>query len=93
MSEEVAVRWVISGRVQGVGFRWFTLRRAQALGLTGWVSNLPDGRVEVVAKGPSEAIADLEAALREGPQWADVDRVENANFPHEAEIGKFFDVR
>ncbi len=51
--------WV-SGRVQGVGFRWWTRARALELGLTGWAANLDDGRVEVVAEGP---VADLEALL------------------------------
>lgn len=57
--------WV-HGRVQGVGFRWWTRSRALELGLTGHAANLPDGRVEVVAEGPREACAQLLDALRSG---------------------------
>jgi acylphosphatase len=57
--------WV-HGRVQGVGFRWWTRSRALALGLTGYAANLPDGRVEVVAQGSREACEKLLAALRSG---------------------------
>jgi acylphosphatase len=55
--------WV-RGRVQGVGFRWWTRARALELGLTGWALNLDDGRVEVVAEGPRPACEALLAALR-----------------------------
>ncbi|MBI1377750.1 MAG: acylphosphatase [Frankiales bacterium] len=57
--------WV-SGRVQGVGFRWWTRARALELGLTGWARNLDDGRVEVVAEGPVEGCRALLVALRSG---------------------------
>ncbi len=63
------------GRVQGVGFRWFTRARALELGLAGWASNLPDGRVEVVAEGPREACARLLAWLRSPATPGRVDRV------------------
>jgi acylphosphatase len=55
--------WV-SGRVQGVGFRWWTRARALELGLSGWAANLDDGRVEVVAEGEPAALDALLAALR-----------------------------
>lgn len=93
MSEPTAVRWLISGRVQGVGYRWFTLRQAQTLGVRGWVSNLPDGRVEVVAEGPSAALESLDAALRMGPRMARVDGVEKSDFPHQVASDKSFYVR
>ena len=67
MSEPRALRIWISGRVQGVGFRWFVRREAQALGLTGRVRNLPDGRVEVEAAGPSERLDAFRERLRQGP--------------------------
>lgn len=88
-----SARWVVSGRVQGVGFRWFTIRLAQQLGVAGWVSNLPDGRVEVVAKGPSEALTRLEQALRTGPRMASVEGVEKSDIPHEGIDSKSFDIR
>lgn len=57
----------VRGRVQGVGFRWWTRARALELGLAGHARNLVDGRVEVVAQGPAEAVARLAALLREQP--------------------------
>ena len=57
---------LVSGRVQGVGFRWWTVRQAVALGLTGRATNLDDGRVEVIAEGPVAACRDLLDRLR-GP--------------------------
>ncbi|MFS8492837.1 acylphosphatase [Limnochorda sp.] len=73
----------VRGRVQGVGFRHFALRRAQQLGLDGWVRNALDGTVRVAAEGPAEALQAFLAMLREGPAWAHVERVE-ASFgpPH-----------
>lgn len=67
-----ARRWFISGRVQGVGFRYFAQSAATALGLSGYAKNLDDGRVEVCAVGPAEAISEFAARLRQGPRWADV---------------------
>ncbi len=61
-------RFVVSGRVQGVGFRWFVRNAARELGLTGWVRNLADGRVEAEASGPPEALDAFERRLREGPR-------------------------
>ncbi len=60
-------RYLIEGRVQGVGFRYFTRRSARRLGLAGYVRNLPDGSVEAVARGTDEALAAFEQALRQGP--------------------------
>jgi len=67
MSEPRALRIRLSGRVQGVGFRWFVRRAAQELGLTGRVRNLPDGRVEVEAAGTPERLDALREKLRQGP--------------------------
>lgn len=78
-----ARRWLIAGRVQGVGFRWSTYREANGTGLAGWVRNLPDGRVEVVAKGAELALQQLDAFLRTGPPGARVENVEKASIPHE----------
>jgi len=71
-----AYRYLVSGFVQGVGFRYFVLRRASALGLRGFVRNLPGGAVEVVAEGDGPALAELELALEAGPSSARVESVE-----------------
>ncbi|MCK9537775.1 acylphosphatase [Dokdonella sp.] len=71
-----SARFLVSGHVQGVFFRASTRERALALGLTGHASNLPDGRVEVVASGTPDALALLEAWLQEGPPAARVEHVE-----------------
>jgi acylphosphatase len=68
----VARRLVISGRVQGVGFRWFARDAAQREGLTGWVRNLPDGRVEALIEGEAEAVERVERTLHRGPGSAHV---------------------
>jgi acylphosphatase len=67
-----ARRWFVGGRVQGVGYRWFAQQNASLLGLTGYARNLDDGRVEVYAAGPKDALDDFAARLRHGPRWADV---------------------
>ena len=71
----VARRFLIGGRVQGVGFRWFTYDAARREGVTGWVRNLPDGRVEALVEGDAEAVTRVERALRMGPPSARVDTV------------------
>jgi acylphosphatase len=68
----VARRFVISGRVQGVGFRWFAHDAARREGVTGWVRNLPDGRVEAHVEGDEDAVTRVERALRSGPPGARV---------------------
>ena len=73
----MTTRFLVSGMVQGVGFRWFVARHARALGLSGYARNLPDGSVEVVAEGGDEAaLARLEERLRAGPAHARVEGVE-----------------
>ncbi len=71
-----ARRFVVRGRVQGVGFRWFVEREAQILGVAGWVRNNADGSVEVLAQGSHEQLLGLRSRLREGPRAARVDDVE-----------------
>ncbi|MGD8538869.1 MAG: acylphosphatase [Candidatus Aminicenantes bacterium] len=77
----------VSGRVQGVFFRDHTQRWASTLGLSGWVRNLYDGRVEAVVEGEGENIEELIAKLRQGPPMADVTKVETnwENFKGEFE--------
>ena len=67
---------IVKGDVQGVGFRFFLIRRAQALGLNGWVQNRDDGTVEFVAEGSRRDLEQLERAAREGPRMALVTAVE-----------------
>lgn len=64
------------GDVQGVGFRWWTAREAERLGVRGWVTNRWDGTVEVHAEGPEDAVEAMVTALRHGPRHARVTRVE-----------------
>jgi acylphosphatase len=72
----LARRIVVSGRVQGVGFRFFAEAAARREGLHGWVRNLPDGRVEISAEGEAEALERFERSVRHGPAGARVDEVE-----------------
>jgi acylphosphatase len=72
MSDRTAISATITGRVQGVGFRFATARTARELGLTGWVRNTATGGVEVWAQGESEALDRLAAFLRVGPPAASV---------------------
>jgi len=72
----IARRYLIAGRVQGVGFRWFAETVAAREGIHGWARNLADGRVEVQAEGDAEAIERFERALHQGPPAARVERVE-----------------
>ncbi len=74
-----ARRFVVRGRVQGVGFRWFVEREAHILGVTGWVRNRSDGTVEVLAVGTRDQLSGLRSRLREGPRAARVDDVEESD--------------
>ena len=71
----MVLHFLIQGRVQGVGFRWFVHREASELELRGWVRNTEDGDVEVVASGTAEDLAELRASLKKGPRGSRVDRV------------------
>ncbi|HBO54780.1 acylphosphatase [Janibacter terrae] len=70
MSGVARATWFVRGRVQGVGFRWWTRARALELGLVGHARNTDDGRVEVVAEGPPSSLDALDALLREEPSTA-----------------------
>lgn len=84
----------ITGRVQGVGFRWWVRRQAEARGLTGWVMNAADERsVELVAEGPREAIDELERLIREGPSGAVVEAVDASRAAASGEYEGFGIVR
>ncbi len=72
MQEKIAIRFLISGKVQGVWFRATTQEKANELGLTGWARNLTDGRVEVLACGELSKINELHEWLKQGPELAKV---------------------
>ncbi|HUA61963.1 MAG TPA: acylphosphatase [Verrucomicrobiae bacterium] len=76
MRSNSARRWLIRGRVQGVGFRYFAQKSAASLGLSGYTRNLDDGRVEVYAVGPEEKLSEMAGLLHTGPRWAEVRGVE-----------------
>ncbi len=76
MAEPYCVHVQISGHVQGVAYRAWTERRAEALGLSGWVRNRADGSVEAVFCGPPDRVETMLADCREGPRLARVDKVE-----------------
>ena len=88
----VARRLIIGGRVQGVGFRYFTLEAAVREGVTGWVQNRPDGRVEAYIEGEADTVTRVERALRQGPRSARIDEVEATS---ELPSGKYleFEIR
>lgn len=76
MAETIRRGFIVSGRVQGVGFRWWTRRTASGLGLRGSVANLPDGRVEVRVEGPARTVEEMRDLLRRGPTGAHVAHLE-----------------
>jgi acylphosphatase len=89
----MVLHFLIQGRVQGVGFRWFVQREASELELSGWVRNTEDGDVEVVAAGDAVDLDELRASLRRGPRGARVDRlVEHHLNENEAESLNSFQI-
>jgi acylphosphatase len=84
-----AKRYLVRGRVQGVGFRWFVEREAQLLGIAGWVRNNHDGSVEVLAQGTRDQLLGLHSRLREGPRAARVDAVEVSDAAPVAGLSSF----
>ncbi|MGA2903206.1 MAG: acylphosphatase [Candidatus Korobacteraceae bacterium] len=74
-------RYVVSGRVQGVGFRWFVEREAAQLGVTGWVRNCANGDVEVMATGTGDQHNALRQKLQQGPRASRVDLVGESRAP------------
>jgi acylphosphatase len=85
-------RFLVTGQVQGVGFRYFARRAATRLGISGWVRNLPDGAVEAVADGSPDALARFQDELRSGPTLAAVEGV-RASDSDPAEALKGFEIR
>ena len=93
MTRLTSRRWLVTGEVQGVGFRWYILSRARELEVVGWVSNLEDGSVEVVAKGLGRALTSLDGFVRRGPPGAKVSQVTTSDVPHEIVDTKSFNIK
>ena len=91
MADNVRIHALVGGAVQGVGFRYNATEKARELGISGWVRNLPDGRVEAEAEGSAQAVGAFAAWLRTGPEWADVDGVETSEIEPTGASG--FDLR
>lgn len=85
-------QFAVSGRVQGVGFRWFAARIARELGICGWVRNAKDGSVEAVAAGSDDALEAFEAALRRGPAGSRVEAVSRGSAHDEATLPDPFSI-
>jgi acylphosphatase len=88
-ADQVTRRYVVKGRVQGVGFRFFVEREARTLGVAGWVRNNPDGAVEVLVVGSPEQHAALKARLHQGPRAARVDGVDENDAPAPKDLDTF----
>jgi len=84
---------IVAGCVQGVGFRAFTQKEAHRLGINGFVKNLPDGRVEIVAEADAEKLQDLLAWCHQGPLLARVDSVEVCEWDSQASLQGFAIIR
>ena len=84
-------KYRVTGRVQGVSFRFYTRKLAQDLGLKGWVRNCPDGSVEALAAGSEDRLTDFEEALRRGPAGARVSGLEVADADGD-EVGDSFEI-
>ena len=82
-----AYRFHVRGQVQGVGYRYYVLREAEGRRVTGYVRNLADGSVEVVAEGSDEGLKELEDRLREGPAFSHVDSVERESIASRGDLG------
>ena len=84
-----STRGFVSGRVQGVGFRYFVLRHARSSGLRGYVRNLPDGRVEFLLQGPPDAVARVIDQIHSGPTYARVDELTLSDSDETADDSEF----
>jgi acylphosphatase len=87
--DRIRVAVKIKGMVQGVGFRYFTIRTARSLDLTGWVRNRPDGAVEAVLEGPRAEVESALSALRQGPSGSRVDRLDIEHLDYRDEFDGF----
>ena len=80
-------RYVVRGRVQGVGYRYFVMREAAALGVSGFARNLPDGTVEVIAEAADDVMALFEDRLRQGPSFASVNDLDRSTVAARGDSG------
>jgi len=93
MTDVRVIDMLVSGRVQGVGFRWFVLRSARSLGVSGWVRNTDDGEVEVHAAGESSRVSEFVSVVRHGPAHAVVHSVEVEERPAtDADVSAEFEI-
>ena len=92
MDRKISIRGMVKGRVQGVGFRYFVLRHAEAAGLRGYVRNLRDGRVEFLLQGPVAAVDSVIEQIRVGPSHARVIELSTEE-DVEADAGSGFAIR
>lgn len=88
-----SIHLLISGKVQGVGFRWFIVEEAKQLGLAGWVRNLPTGEVEIAARGDNSSIQTFEELARKGPPGARVSHVGHLEPIDRTDLPDTFDIR
>jgi acylphosphatase len=84
-----ATRFLVSGVVQGVGYRFFAVRAAEGLGISGYARNLPDGRVEVLAQGAPDALSRFKDVLRQGPRGGRVDSIESSEAALDPDLDDF----
>jgi acylphosphatase len=89
MAEKRSVKVNVTGRVQGVGFRYSTQRQAQRLGVKGWVRNERNGSVTVVIEGPKAAVDEMVSWLHEGPGFANVADLNLQEYPYEGRYSSF----
>jgi acylphosphatase len=89
VASATCIRLVVHGSVQGVGFRFAACEAASEFSVTGWVRNLPDGSVEIVAQGPPDAVARMTSWARRGPRYAAVDRVQIETLAASSELDAF----
>lgn len=92
VSEERALRWIVTGRVQGVSYRYFTRKAAQGLGMEGWVRNLPDGTVEAQLRGDARQIEALREHLKKGPPMGRVDAIFEEDLAPNTALPKPFEI-
>lgn len=90
--ERKARRYYVSGAVQGVGYRYFAERAAAQFGITGYVRNLRDGRVEIYAIGPADSLASLRQRLERGPVGASVEKVTEEDAPLDPQFERDFSI-